>query len=768
MKKLGFMFVAILILCFTAAAIAGMDFSIPSVQDAQGRAEMFHSIVATESTVYLLSGRNNLYALDVESQTAALIPIHNANPEYERIPEEILAEEGPIRQLSPNGLAVGIDRLLGNGQDLYGLNSLTGAFYQVEISGGHATLRAISVLDFSVEPGQERSAWVECGAVCDGALYLVMTLSPGQSAGEAYRFDMSTGLREPLADDGSISEITGYQENRLLFLEKDGPAEWRITAFDPATEARTLLFDGGSQAIPGQNLGGLIYDRWRDRILIQSSEKILAITGAETYQLVCNMQPSHLSYCRDLLPDGTLILALGSLYGRCILEEKPVQRTLRIACGDLSFAISLGFAQDYPEIVIEHRLADDGECASLFAEHMNLQSDEIDIYALPVGLTTQRAFEKGYYHALNSIPSINRAMEGYWPFVAQALLNHGEIAAVPRAVTQNTLAYSRYALEQLGLAAQDMPSSFEGLLDFLLAWDNRVGDIAVQADITPFEITHDELKPFLLWMLLDQYEARMEDGTPGAIQEADLARLLDKLSLSCDSIPEGPGVSIMAKAMDTGPEYTKYQVNDQPAHLFTLNGSFLPGWRNFSYNYESVSDFVPLNLALFEGDQAILLFDGTAFVVNPFSSQKEKAANFLGYYVEHFPAKEAAAFIRDAKPLESELYQIMGYRYTAEIDDLREQITAADAITKKELEIQLKLQLANMRSREQIRWDISERALREYKLALHQAKAFWLSDYDLGQAFNLVCRQYFRGEASGGVLAKAIFDTYKMVFEEAR
>lgn len=73
-----------------------------------------------------------------------------------------------------------------------------------------------------------------------------------------------------------------------------------------------------------------------------------------------------------------------------------------------------------------------------------------------------------------------------------------------------------------------------------------------------------------------------------------------------------------------------------------------------------------------------------------------------------------------------------------------------------------------MRSREQIRWDISERALREYKLALNQAKAFWLSDYDLGQAFNLVCRQYFRGEASGGVLAKAIFDTYKMVFEEAR
>ena len=59
---------------------------------------------------------------------------------------------------------------------------------------------------------------------------------------------------------------------------------------------------------------------------------------------------------------------------------------------------------------------------------------------------------------------------------------HGdEIAAVMRNVSQFTLGYSQYALDQLGLTPEDMPSTYMEFLDFLIDWDERVGEAALRA-----------------------------------------------------------------------------------------------------------------------------------------------------------------------------------------------------------------------------------------------------------------------------------------------
>ena len=89
MKKRFLLILVILLGCMLGTALAAEGFTIPEIQNAEGHHEIFRSIVVHDS-VHLLSTGKRLYALDTETQQATLVPVHNANPEYEQIPETAL------------------------------------------------------------------------------------------------------------------------------------------------------------------------------------------------------------------------------------------------------------------------------------------------------------------------------------------------------------------------------------------------------------------------------------------------------------------------------------------------------------------------------------------------------------------------------------------------------------------------------------------------------------------------------------------------------
>lgn len=105
---------------------------------------------------------------------------------------------------------------------------------------------------------------------------------------------------------------------------------------------------------------------------------------------------------------------------------------------------------------------------------------------------------------------IRETTDGYWPFFRQTVIHQGEIAAVLGKTEQYTLGYSRYALDRLGLTASDMPTGFSELMDFLLAWDERTGELSQWEGITPFGIENSQLKAELFAFLLDQYFLLMQ------------------------------------------------------------------------------------------------------------------------------------------------------------------------------------------------------------------------------------------------------------------
>ena len=160
--------------------------------------------------------------------------------------------------------------------------------------------------------------------------------------------------------------------------------------------------------------------------------------------------------------------------------------------------------------------------------------------------------------------------------------------------------------------------------------------------------------------------------------EADLAQLLDKLTLACASIPES---SPQVPYGDMHERFATTRLNSEPSYLFSVYASFHPGRRLYS-NGEPVSDFVPMALTLPSQDRALLLCDGALFVVNPYSTQKELAIEWLAFYVSHQPERDGAMFYGDASPAEYSTYLLMKEHYTAEIERLRPRIEAAEGAEK--------------------------------------------------------------------------------------
>ena len=767
MKKRNLLILVVLLGCVLGTALAAEDFTIPKIEDAEGYDEVFRSIVVDDS-VHLLSTQRNLYALNIETQQATPVPMHNANPEYEQIPETALNfHEIPKGEAVPDWLkkdASLIDMLFWDGTALYGVNELNGALYRVEIVENEATLHAIARLDFFSGVEKECMPSIRSGVACNGSLYLLMSLAAEEAWPSVYRFDMVTGTRDPVKGKGTIVEIARYRDGHLLLLEDISDSQWQVTDFDAVTGACSPLFESDKLNITSENVLGLLYDSWRDRILIQADKELLTFVSETSCEVVAYLPPIW-SYCRAIGEDGLLLLLKDqSVYALSTLRKKQLSNPLQVACNELEDWMDQGFAEAHPNIPVKHRQVYEHEAVDLLAEQITMRSDEIDIFEIPIGSAAQKAIEKGYYYPLNQSESICEKVAAYRPFFQQVVMHGSAIAGVPRRTEQYTLGYSKYALAQLGFTASDIPSSFMELMDFLLEWDERVGDAAQQAEITPFGISNEQLKAELFAMLLDQYYLLMEeDASAVPIYETELAELLDKLSVVCSTIPE-----CIEEERTTSPfeRFARIQVNDQPSYLFNRYCSFLPGRRNFS-NGGSVSDFVPIALILSSQDRPLLLFEGTLFIINPYSSQKEEAIQWLTYYMNHLPAKDAATFDRDASPLEFEIYETMREYYTEEIMKMESRIKAAEDPAKRTLESQLQAMQETLRGLEQLKWDVSTQDLEDYEQMFAQNIVLWKYRESVS-SFSKTYAAYITEGMEGKTVAHEFFASHGMILKESR
>ncbi|MEG0865082.1 MAG: hypothetical protein RSI33_11765 [Clostridia bacterium] len=770
MKKLGLLTLVVFLVCMLVTALAAEDFTIPQVEGTDGHDESFRSLVV-DDTVRLLSTQRNLYTLNTTTQEITHVPIHNANPEYEQVPETALA----FHKISKNEAVPAwlkkeaslIDVLFWDGAVLYGVNELNGTLYRVEITESEATLHIVASLDFFSEIDKECMPSIRSGVACNGELYLLMNLAADEEDPSVYRFDLTDGTRELLTSQNKIVEITRYLEKHLLFLEETSEAQWQVVDFDAATATRSTLYESSELSMDRESVFGLLYDPWRDRILIQADQELLSLVDRTSYKVIAYLPAIWLEN-RAIGEDGRLLLLNdGSIDAISTLQEGQLSKPLQVACNDWESWMEQGFTQTNPDIAVNHKQVYGHEAVTLLAEQITTQSDDIDIFEVPIGSASEKAIEKGYYYRLNQSKIIRDKVNAFRPFFQQAVMRGNDIVAIPRMVEQYTVAYSEYALDQLGLTASDMPKTFVELLDFLLKWDERVGDIARQTGITPFGngLTNKQLKAELFRVLMDQYYVLMaKDASAIPRYEEEMANLLDQLSLVCTTIPEASEDEPYAT---TNERFSYIPMNDQPSYLFSIDGSFLPGRRIFS-NGETVSDFIPITLTLPSQDVPLLLCDGTVFIVNPYSSHKEQAILWLSFYMNRLPAGDAAALNKEAMPIEAQLYQDMKAYYSGEIEKLEIRKQAAEEMVKNDLAAQIQVKQDQLHGLEQIKWEVSAQALNDYEQALDHCMVAWKDSYASPDSFNKTYAAYLAEGMSGKPVAHEFFAIHEMILKEAQ
>jgi hypothetical protein len=255
----------------------------------------------------------------------------------------------------------------------------------------------------------------------------------------------------------------------------------------------------------------------------------------------------------------------------------------------------------------------------------------------------------------------------------------------------------------------------------------------------------------------------MESDKKTALDKvAELVKLLDKLNLVKRSL------SGQEPATDSSYPTSRYDVIATPSFLFSLHASSDPGRRNFTLTRRSVSDFVPMILPLFQGLKPQFLITGSAFVINPYSKNKDAALKLLSYYAENFPVADGAALFDDTVPTESRDYYDLKFIYSNAISDIKEKIPFLKDPEKKDMEAEIMQNEAKLRSVDLIRWEVSQESLDDYQKVLSQSTIKWQKKSLYLNAIDRIWSQYIQGSIDAESFTKELIHTFQMIVTESR
>lgn len=652
------------------------------LKTASGQREVIRSLALYEKHIYCYSGRRNMYMLSADDMTATQVPyqLTEHDPmalsgEFRRTIEIDLNSSFAQEVLQRQENAMYPNYLISDGQRLMGLNDDTGILYVFERRDDLMICTPSIALDWD-ELGGSRS--LSYGAVIDGAVLkedslFVLVEHFGAVQEEIwqalFRFDLSTGKREKVADE--VVYLNAYGADQIAFMDQKGVLH--IWDREGNEIRKTTL--GRS----GQSLRGLVYDE-------ESGLAYCAFEG-ENHTLTTQDFRSFDAHAPLSVFINSPIAPMILLPGRCVVVEYSGILMVR----------DLGFVQDKePLRIMGWREPDERfflDCPGIpvqytenlftveekFAEHMVLQSTAYDIYQLPITSVYTQMKEKGYFSPLSAVDVIagqaSRLLERYRPLLTD---DAGQLAAYPVTVSQSCFGYSRYAFEQLGLSADMLPATFDELLDFVLNWQENKEEIRL------FYGSGDQLKRAMLNLIIDTYKAYyLQSPDDALLIQADVAKLLDRV-IQADLAGKSHAVTLVEK----GP-YRAITFSPRPDYLLTANASVIPDGQLFNGS-ESMVDFEVLPLTLTPDTPLLLpVSELSVYVVNPFSKNKAAAETYLAYFAQTRRQVDKASFLMGEWLEESESYQRLKWNYDYDLQRLTDYMQGLEADQKREIEDQI-------------------------------------------------------------------------------
>ena len=667
MKKWISVLLALCLLAVSGAgALAAPGDAVLVYEGMEGFDEQVQSMAYADGTLYIL-GYNSLYTYADGALTQWQLDTSTV---------EAAEEDGTFFNLNPSAIVTdgGEIRLLGmeRGYDMEAEESLVGGggLYSISLeeADGIKTARVelATELDFEamIEDSGDEYAWMNLSMpfVQDG-----MLVGTTYGVNNIFWFDLEDGSYHSFSNE-YLGLLAPYKNGRVLALQADySSAEPRVElcALDLESEEVEALCEMPMDGYSAPSM--LYYDAQADLLYYVSNGELwrMPLTDPAAAESVADMPLSYSGQTQPVLTeDGYFIAADYETVVR--RNTDPSQRAqtrivVQDAYADAVDRAYYAFTGANPDVEVVKKTSDED-----LIQAMMSQSASMDIYVLDMsGAEFATLLDRGYAVELGGSEKIASLVEQMYPAIAEAASRDGMVYALPLEMyNYSMMGYDMEAFRRLGLSEEDVPTTWDELLDLLIALPDYMAN---DEDVSMFEpyVTQEDARSTLFSMILDNYLLYIDQPDQEFTLDTPLLRgLLEKLEM----------VDFEALGLISQDEAgTSFAWSAEPGDFMFATTV------NLDVRRYAFDNFTPMLLGFEEGVPGMMSVQVNAALVNPFSQNVETAIAFLETVADNLDEIfRIQTMPSENTPVRSPYYEENMESYEEQLAYLRESLESAE------------------------------------------------------------------------------------------
>lgn len=562
-----------------------------------------------------------------------------------------------------------------------------------------------------VDLGLGEDAWPQFyGMACDGEALYVLLYDYDTTQDWGYNQLMKISLA-----DGAVTRLTqdylcglAMTPEGLVGLYRDWSnyeAPPALVAVDRNTAALTTL-----ATLDATDASGLTWDPATGYLYVACRTQLMRYRSGMAQPELCGYLLPNVNAETSAVVDGQYLCGNWANDGEYIASAttdpaKLPTRVLRLVnYGDSD--ILYAFCKAHPEIAVTEPDSY-AYTAEAISQEMLSGGNSADVYSmfLPNGAFTALR-DKGYMADLSSSQVLTDFVGRMYPQFSRMLYSSdGKLIAFPFQIQASCMGYFPAALEKVGLTVADLPNSIEGLMDFILMWQEDYAE--EYPEITLFGDYVYNLDQQVFSLIFSQ---RVVDcaaaGEPLTFNTPEMRAILTKWEQLRSTLQE------LSQEVDSSVGVIYSSDSDGATQLFNTYADPLPQ----RYGHDPQWDGVPMHLSLTDGSEPYISTNMAVSFVNPNSPNLDLAILWLEFYAEHMSLDEQIAMLPDVnEPMEYMYYQQNLESIQESIANMESALAEADEADKAMYEENLTWMREELADTEARRWAVSEEDIAAYR-----------------------------------------------------
>ncbi len=649
-----------------AGALAAPGDAVLVYEGMEGFDEQVQSMAYADGTLYIL-GYNSLYTYadgaltQWQLDTSTVEATEEDDVYFNLNPSAIVTDGGEIRLLGmERGYDMEAEESLVGGGGLYSIS--------LEEADGIKTARVelATELDFEamIEDSGDEYAWMNLSMpfAQDG-----MLVGTTYGMNNIFWFDLESGEYHSFSNE-NVGMLAPYKDGRVLALQADySSAEPRVElcALDLESEEVEALCEMPMDGYSAPSM--LLYDAQADLLYYVSNGELwrMPLADPAAAESVADMPLNYSGQAQPVLTeDGYFIVADYETVVR--RNTDPSQRAqtrivVQDAYADAVDRAYYAFIGANPDVEVVKKTSDED-----LIQAMMSQSASMDIYVLDMsGAEFATLLDRGYAVELGGSEKITGLVGQMYPALAEGVSRDGMIYALPLELyNYGMLGYDMEAFLRLGLSEEDVPTTWDELLDLLIALPDYMAN---DEDVSMFEpyVTQEDARSTLFSMILDNYLLYIDQPDQEFTLDTPLLRgLLEKLEM----------VDFEALGLISQDEAgTSFSWSAEPGDFMFATTV------NLDVRRYAFDNFTPMLLGFEEGVPGMMSVQVNAALVNPFSQNVETAIAFLETVADNLDEIfRIQTMPGENTPVRSPYYEENMESYEEQLAYLRESLESAE------------------------------------------------------------------------------------------